>query len=214
MNVAHSVTGNVGVVASLVMRANKVEANLACPKSAVKSARASWDRSGVVLHIFHAHIFHDFSCFFFPTHFFFTHDLSYFWDELHHPPPPGEISHSSSDNNPFILEDTLRVDANVSEADNQKENMCRALIKAGKIPALPQLNYSCITPVAKPIEGQSYQSPHFTVSLSSPCSSLYNVIEDVVSFVRPLGMGKTSRSVDRSRPWPAVPTHHFWWRVR
>jgi hypothetical protein len=42
--------------------------------------------------------------------FFFTRDSAYFRDKLPHPPPPGEFTKGSSDNNPFILEDTLRVD--------------------------------------------------------------------------------------------------------
>jgi len=42
--------------------------------------------------------------------FFFTRDSAYFWDKLPHPPPPGEFTKGSSDNNPFILEDTLKVD--------------------------------------------------------------------------------------------------------
>jgi hypothetical protein len=42
--------------------------------------------------------------------FFFTRDSAFFRDKLPHPPTPGEFSRGSSDNNPFILEDTLRVD--------------------------------------------------------------------------------------------------------
>ena len=42
--------------------------------------------------------------------FFFTRDSSFFREKLPHPPPPGEFSKGSSDNNPFILEDTLRID--------------------------------------------------------------------------------------------------------
>jgi len=42
--------------------------------------------------------------------FFFTRDSAFFRDKLPHPPTPGEFSKGSSDNNPFILEDTLRVD--------------------------------------------------------------------------------------------------------
>jgi hypothetical protein len=42
--------------------------------------------------------------------FFFTRDSAYFREKLPHPPPPGEFTKGSSDNNPFILEDTLRVD--------------------------------------------------------------------------------------------------------
>ncbi|KAF8483645.1 hypothetical protein DFH94DRAFT_605215, partial [Russula ochroleuca] len=42
--------------------------------------------------------------------YFFTRDSSFFREKLPHPPPPGEFSKGSSDNNPFILEDTLKVD--------------------------------------------------------------------------------------------------------
>ncbi|KAH9067766.1 hypothetical protein EDB87DRAFT_1800610 [Lactarius vividus] len=42
--------------------------------------------------------------------FFFTRDSTFFRDELLYPPPPGEFTKGSSDNNPFILENTLRVD--------------------------------------------------------------------------------------------------------
>jgi hypothetical protein len=42
--------------------------------------------------------------------YFFTRDSSFFLEKLPHPPPPGEFSKGSSDNNPFVLEDTLRVD--------------------------------------------------------------------------------------------------------
>lgn len=42
--------------------------------------------------------------------FFFTRDSAYFRDKLPHPPPPGEFTKGSSDNNPFILEGALTVD--------------------------------------------------------------------------------------------------------
>jgi len=42
--------------------------------------------------------------------YFFTRDSSFFREKLPHPPPPGEFSKGSSDNNPFILEDTLKQD--------------------------------------------------------------------------------------------------------
>lgn len=42
--------------------------------------------------------------------FFFTRDSAFFRDRLPHPPPPGEFTKGSADNNPFILEDTIRVD--------------------------------------------------------------------------------------------------------
>jgi hypothetical protein len=42
--------------------------------------------------------------------YFFTRDSSFFLEKLPHPPPPGEFSKGSADNNPFILEDTLIVD--------------------------------------------------------------------------------------------------------
>ena len=42
--------------------------------------------------------------------FFFTRDSAFFRDKLPQPPTPGEFSRGSTDNNPFILEDTLRVD--------------------------------------------------------------------------------------------------------
>ena len=59
------------------------EANLACPKSTVKSTHASWDRSKVVPHIFQdcTHFF------FFSAHLFFTHHLAYFQYKICHPPP-------------------------------------------------------------------------------------------------------------------------------
>jgi len=42
--------------------------------------------------------------------YFFTRDSAYFREKLPHPPPPGEFTKGSSDPNPFILEDTLKVD--------------------------------------------------------------------------------------------------------
>jgi hypothetical protein len=42
--------------------------------------------------------------------YFFTRDSLYFQDKLPHPPPPGEFSKGTSDNNPFVLEDVLKVD--------------------------------------------------------------------------------------------------------
>jgi len=42
--------------------------------------------------------------------YFFTRDSSFFRDKLPHPPPPGEFTKGSSDNNPFVLEETLIVD--------------------------------------------------------------------------------------------------------
>ena len=42
--------------------------------------------------------------------YFFTRDSAFFREKLPHPPPPGEFTKGSSDNNPFILEDTLRID--------------------------------------------------------------------------------------------------------
>jgi len=42
--------------------------------------------------------------------YFFTRDSAYFLDKLPHPPPPGEFNKGSSDNNPFPLEDALKVD--------------------------------------------------------------------------------------------------------
>ena len=42
--------------------------------------------------------------------YFFTRDSPFFLDKLPHPPPPGEFSKGASDNNPFILENTLKVD--------------------------------------------------------------------------------------------------------
>jgi hypothetical protein len=42
--------------------------------------------------------------------YFFTRDSSFFLEKLPHPPPPGEFSKGSSDNNPFVLEDTLIAD--------------------------------------------------------------------------------------------------------
>ena len=42
--------------------------------------------------------------------YFFTRDSTFFLEKLPHPPPPGEFSKGTSDNNPFVLEDTLKVD--------------------------------------------------------------------------------------------------------
>jgi len=42
--------------------------------------------------------------------YFFTRDSAYFREKLPHPPPPGEFTKGSSDNNPFYLEDALIVD--------------------------------------------------------------------------------------------------------
>ncbi len=42
--------------------------------------------------------------------YFFTRDSSIFLEKLPHPPPPGEFSKGASDNNPLVLEDTLKVD--------------------------------------------------------------------------------------------------------
>lgn len=42
--------------------------------------------------------------------YFFTRDSSFFLEKLPHPPPPGEFSKGSSDNNPFVLEDTFKID--------------------------------------------------------------------------------------------------------
>jgi len=50
------------------------------------------------------------NCIFRVHRFFFTRDSSFFLEKLPHPPPPGEFGKGSSDNNPFVLEDTLIVD--------------------------------------------------------------------------------------------------------
>jgi len=42
--------------------------------------------------------------------YFFTRDSAFFREKLPHPPPPGEFTKGSSDSNPFILEDTLKID--------------------------------------------------------------------------------------------------------
>jgi len=42
--------------------------------------------------------------------YFFTRDSALFREKLPHPPPPGEFTKGSSDSNPFVLEDTLRID--------------------------------------------------------------------------------------------------------
>lgn len=42
--------------------------------------------------------------------YFFTRDSAFFRERLPHPPPPGEFTKGSSDNNPFVLEDTSKVD--------------------------------------------------------------------------------------------------------
>ena len=77
----------------------------------------------------------------------------------------------------------------MSEADIQKENTCRALIKTGEIPA-PPITCSCIIPVAN--QRPKLSKSHFTVSPSSPRLSLGGVIEHVLSFVGPPGTGKIS----------------------
>ena len=58
-------------------------------------------------------------------------------------------------------------------------------------------------PVAKPINDQSYQSPHFTVSPSSPCSSLDDVIEHVHCFIGLPGTGKVplGQSITHALGW-------------
>ena len=42
--------------------------------------------------------------------YFFTRDSAFFREKLPHPPPPGEFSKGSSDNNPLVLEDVTIVD--------------------------------------------------------------------------------------------------------
>ncbi|KAH9067768.1 hypothetical protein EDB87DRAFT_38384 [Lactarius vividus] len=42
--------------------------------------------------------------------YFFTRDSAFFRDKLPHPPPPGEFTKGSSDNNPLILEDVTIID--------------------------------------------------------------------------------------------------------
>jgi len=42
--------------------------------------------------------------------YFFTRDSALFREKLPHPPPPGEFTKGSSDSNPFVLEDTLKID--------------------------------------------------------------------------------------------------------
>ena len=42
--------------------------------------------------------------------YFFTRDSAFFRDKLPHPPPPGEFTKGSSDNNPLVLEDITIVD--------------------------------------------------------------------------------------------------------
>ena len=79
---------------------------------------------------------------------------------------------------------------NANEANNQKENMCRALIKAGKIMAPPQLFVPVSPQLQSLSKAKAIKTPHFTVSLLSPRSSLHSVIKDVVSFVGPPDTGK------------------------
>ena len=79
--------------------------------------------------------------------------------------------------------------ANASEPDNQKENACKALIKAGELSA--PLQFPVPVSIAKPIKSQSHQSPHSTVSPSSPSSSPGLFIEHVLSFLGRPGTGKT-----------------------
>ena len=50
------------------------------------------------------------NCLFRVHRYFFTRDSSLFLEKLPHPPPPGEFSKGSSDNNPFVLEETSKVD--------------------------------------------------------------------------------------------------------
>jgi len=42
--------------------------------------------------------------------YFFTRESAFFRNKLPHPPPPGEFTKGTSDNQPFVLEDTLHVD--------------------------------------------------------------------------------------------------------
>ncbi|KAI0067633.1 hypothetical protein BV25DRAFT_842370 [Artomyces pyxidatus] len=42
--------------------------------------------------------------------YFFVRESPYFREKLPHPPPPGEFTKGSSDNNPFTLDDALSVD--------------------------------------------------------------------------------------------------------
>ncbi|KAH9966274.1 hypothetical protein BJV74DRAFT_785522 [Russula compacta] len=42
--------------------------------------------------------------------YFFTRESAFFRTKLPHPPPPGEFTKGSSDNQPLFLEDTLQVD--------------------------------------------------------------------------------------------------------
>lgn len=42
--------------------------------------------------------------------YFFTRDSAFFRNELPHPPPPGEYTKGSSDNNPLVLEGITIVD--------------------------------------------------------------------------------------------------------
>ncbi|KAH9975548.1 hypothetical protein BGW80DRAFT_1169407, partial [Lactifluus volemus] len=42
--------------------------------------------------------------------YFFTRDSPFFQEKLPHPPPPGEFNKGTSDNNPFVLENTFGVD--------------------------------------------------------------------------------------------------------
>ena len=101
--------------------------------------------------------------------------------------------------------------AGASEADNQKENAWRALIKTGELPATTS-TCSGTTPAAKLVLPQSSSKAakgiKSTVSSSPPLSSFDDVIEHVFSFIRPPSTGKTSlgQSIDCafSRPFQRI----------
>ncbi|KAH9022767.1 P-loop containing nucleoside triphosphate hydrolase protein [Lactarius pseudohatsudake] len=87
--------------------------------------------------------------------------------------------------------------AGTNEADGQKENACRALIKEGEIPAL-RWYHPRNTDRAK-----SIKAPEFVIT-----SSLSNVIEHAFSFIGPPGTGMTSlgQSIARAlgRPFQRI----------
>ena len=89
--------------------------------------------------------------------------------------------------------------AQEAELGQAKRTHAGLLSRQEKIPA-PAMAPLFIAPVAKPIKGQSHQSPHSTLSPSSKPSSTDDFIEHVLSFVRPPGTGTTSlgRSISRA----------------
>ena len=96
---------------------------------------------------------------------------------------------------------TARLDRARGKAGTSKENACRALIKTGENLSPTAMAPLFIAPVAKPIKGQSHQSPHSTLSPSSIPSSTDDFIEHVLKLRRTTWHGKDfSWPIDLSSP--------------